>query len=236
MITLGVTSMTIRVILILFLLMVCVSMILEWAECWWIKEFLTPPSFSSDNSWLGSQRRAHSSGSFHFEANEVDCHYRYLYIIAHDCHVTCMWLLHSYGSNGGPISAGVHWARNQESEPVECIKSSLCSGNAHSYNFIVNWFSGNNLPDCWVWNFNLVQTVMVCLALVAQKFRIIPVGLSITGGELTPTMKMKRKVILEKYSHLVTAMYMEWAPPLLAPGHHSSPWITATPITANTII
>ena len=28
------------------------------------------------------------------------------------------------------------------------VKSSLCSGNAHSYNFIVNWFSGNNLPDC----------------------------------------------------------------------------------------
>ena len=64
------------------------------------------------------------------------------------CHVTCMWLLHSYGGNGGPISAGVHWPRNQESEPVECVKSSLCSGNAHSYNFIVNWFSGNNLPDC----------------------------------------------------------------------------------------
>ena len=112
MITFGVTSMTIRVILILFLLMVCVSMILllsvvdmttnDWL---FFPSLSLPPSLCSDNSWLGSQRRAHSSGSFHFEANEVDCHYRYLYIIAH---VTCMWLLHSYGGNGGPISAGVH--------------------------------------------------------------------------------------------------------------------------------
>ena len=42
-----------------------------------------------------------------------------------------------------------------------------------------------------------------------QKFRILPVDLSIPGGELTPTLKMKRKVILEKYSDLVEDMYRE---------------------------
>lgn len=42
-----------------------------------------------------------------------------------------------------------------------------------------------------------------------QKFRIIPVDLSIGGGELTPTMKLKRKVIQEKYSDLIDEMYGE---------------------------
>ena len=42
-----------------------------------------------------------------------------------------------------------------------------------------------------------------------QKFRILPNELSIAGGELTPTMKLKRKIVLEKYKSLVDDMYSE---------------------------
>ena len=46
-------------------------------------------------------------------------------------------------------------------------------------------------------------------AAVVQKFRILPVDFSISGGELTPTMKLKRRVVLEKYTDLVEDMYRE---------------------------
>ena len=47
------------------------------------------------------------------------------------------------------------------------------------------------------------------MCVCVQKFRVIPVDLSIGGAELTPTMKLKRKVIQEKYSDLTAEMYGE---------------------------
>ena len=55
----------------------------------------------------------------------------------------------------------------------------------------------------------LYYSVNVCFCYELQKFRVIPVDLSIGGGELTPTMKLKRKVIQEKYSDLIAEMYGE---------------------------
>lgn len=46
-------------------------------------------------------------------------------------------------------------------------------------------------------------------AACVQKFRILPVDFSIPGGELTPTMKVKRKIVLAKYHDLVAEMYKE---------------------------
>jgi long-chain acyl-CoA synthetase len=40
-----------------------------------------------------------------------------------------------------------------------------------------------------------------------MRFRIIPQGFSQAGGELTPTLKVKRRVVLEKYQELIQAMY-----------------------------
>ena len=42
-----------------------------------------------------------------------------------------------------------------------------------------------------------------------KKFRILPRDLSLEGGELTPTLKVKRKVIYTKYGDLIDEMYGE---------------------------
>jgi long-chain acyl-CoA synthetase len=42
-----------------------------------------------------------------------------------------------------------------------------------------------------------------------KKFRILPTQFSIETGELTPTMKLKRKVVVAKYRDLIDAMYAE---------------------------
>jgi long-chain acyl-CoA synthetase len=40
-----------------------------------------------------------------------------------------------------------------------------------------------------------------------KKFKLLATEMSIEGGELTPTLKLKRKIILEKYKNLVTEIY-----------------------------
>ena len=42
-----------------------------------------------------------------------------------------------------------------------------------------------------------------------KKFAVLPNELSIEGGELTPTMKMKRKVIAQKYAAIIERLYAE---------------------------
>ena len=40
-----------------------------------------------------------------------------------------------------------------------------------------------------------------------QKFTVLPQELSVQGGELGPTLKLKRHFIMEKYQDLIDEMY-----------------------------
>jgi len=40
-----------------------------------------------------------------------------------------------------------------------------------------------------------------------KKIRVLPVELTVNGGEMTPTMKVKRNVVVEKYKDEITALY-----------------------------
>jgi long-chain acyl-CoA synthetase len=42
-----------------------------------------------------------------------------------------------------------------------------------------------------------------------REFRLIPEPFSIEGGEMTPTLKVKRKVIESKYADLITSIYAD---------------------------
>lgn len=40
-----------------------------------------------------------------------------------------------------------------------------------------------------------------------RKWKILPLDFSLTGGEFTPTLKLKRKVTEKKYQELIDEMY-----------------------------
>ena len=46
-------------------------------------------------------------------------------------------------------------------------------------------------------------------AQIVQKWKLLPSDFTEKGGELTPTMKLKRSVVAEKYSVLIEALYAE---------------------------
>jgi len=46
-------------------------------------------------------------------------------------------------------------------------------------------------------------------AQTVQKFAILPMDFSVPGGELTPTLKLKRSVVTERYKDVVEALYKE---------------------------
>jgi len=54
----------------------------------------------------------------------------------------------------------------------------------------------------------VANTKAISRAQRIQRFTILPLELSIDGGELTPTMKLKRKIINEKYKTAIESLYV----------------------------
>ena len=46
-------------------------------------------------------------------------------------------------------------------------------------------------------------------AQIVQKWKLLPCDFSEKTGELTPTMKLKRSVVAEKYAELIEVLYSE---------------------------
>ena len=46
-------------------------------------------------------------------------------------------------------------------------------------------------------------------AQIVQKWKLLPCDFSEKTGELTPTMKLKRSVVADKYSIIIEALYAE---------------------------
>jgi long-subunit acyl-CoA synthetase (AMP-forming) len=65
-------------------------------------------------------------------------------------------------------------------------------------------------PKFAAWFAKQVESVNKTLAQVQtiKKWRILPAELSIEGGELTPTMKLKRKVVSQKYASEIESLYV----------------------------
>jgi long-subunit acyl-CoA synthetase (AMP-forming) len=59
------------------------------------------------------------------------------------------------------------------------------------------------------WLMGKVEDLNKSLARVQsiKKIKVLPVDLTIEGGELTPTMKVKRKVVNQKYAEAIEAFY-----------------------------
>lgn len=54
---------------------------------------------------------------------------------------------------------------------------------------------------------NETNKLSVSKAAHIKKFKLLPVDFSQPGGELTPTMKLKRKVTEKKYAKVVEEIY-----------------------------
>ena len=83
----------------------------------------------------------------------------------------------------------------------------LCPTETNITKFINN-VDGMNLLNYYI-NYNLqqVNTNAISNAQHIQKFTILLKDFTIEGGELTPTTKLKRKVVCNKYSKLIDSFY-----------------------------
>ena len=85
---------------------------------------------------------------------------------------------------------------------LEAVKSESGSGASD----MANLAADDKVKD---WLFAQVEEINKSLARVQtiKKIAVLPADLSIEGGELTPTMKVKRKIVNTKYAEIIDGFY-----------------------------
>ena len=83
---------------------------------------------------------------------------------------------------------------------------SLIGSNAKTVQDVAN-------DPLWTKYFNdgmkLANSKTTSSAQIVQKWKLLPVDFSVKAGELTPTLKLKRNVVNEKYSTLIESIYAD---------------------------
>jgi len=90
---------------------------------------------------------------------------------------------------------------DQEALPELCQASGVdvsSTADAASHDAMRKWFDERIAADC---NEQLARYQTI------KKFEILPEPFSVDGGELTPTMKVKRNVVNDKYAKVIDAFY-----------------------------
>ena len=64
-----------------------------------------------------------------------------------------------------------------------------------------------HIQDC----INQTNTKLISRAAQIKKFHLLPMDFSVPGGELTPTMKLRRSETVKKYKDIVDEIYRETA-------------------------
>ena len=91
----------------------------------------------------------------------------------------------------------IHWAKNLGCHDLETV------------DHFINGPHSGKLSAAILQGFNNVNSKAESNVTRVQKFTILPKEFSINGGELGPTLKMKRYFVYEKYSSYIDAMYVE---------------------------
>ena len=83
---------------------------------------------------------------------------------------------------------------------------SLIGSNAKTVQDVAN-------DPLWTKYFNdgvkLANSKTTSSAQIVQKWKLLPVDFSVKAGELTPTLKLKRNVVNDKYSTLIESIYAD---------------------------
>jgi len=137
------------------------------------------------------------------------------------CLITLKCKMNEDGEPGEELEPHVIQTLNDFSEKHSLIydnQSKLCNKGNGSYvlcpeetniNSFIKKMDGKNLLNYYIkYNLQHINKNAISKAQYIQKFKIISKDFTIQGGELTPTTKLKRKVVYNQYEDLIDNIYL----------------------------